>query len=522
MSRRVWLLTGLLALAAPLVFAGRPEPRNPHRRASDRTCSSSTRACRRVRSRLLSTLSLPSRCRTSSDRSATRSSSSRARTARRAAAQLPGRLLHGRGGPRRVAGRRRHQRLGVRAKPVRQRLLHRAQQLLAFAVEPHDQRHKPELRLLQRRVLARVAGRPDAARARQRADDADGLLHGPVVCERRLHRRLGIRRQPVINGSQQQWMTRNSRLDGWTNGVWNQVFSGNEGAPAQCFPLTAACGPFTTLATSPVTREAPYLYVNATGDYNVFVPATQRNTRGTTWSNGPTAGSSIPLDRFFVAKPTDDVQAINNALAKGQNLIFTPGVYSVDRTIKVKRADTVVLGLGFATLVPQNGVVPMSVADVPGVDISGLIFDAGPVSSPVLLQVGTAARAQERPDDTTALQDVFFRIGGAAVGKATVEPRGEQRQRHPRRHLGVARRPRHRRGVDREHGRHRRRRQRRRRDRLRALRRALPEVRGDLEREPRHGRLLPERDAVRPAEPGGVDGGARRRRLGGVQDRQRR
>src|SRR6266568_1737142 len=40
----------------------------------------------------------------------------------------------------------------------------------------------------------------------------------------------------VINGSQQQWLVRNSKLDGWTNGVWNQVFSGVVGAPAQCFP----------------------------------------------------------------------------------------------------------------------------------------------------------------------------------------------------------------------------------------------------------------------------------------------
>ena len=226
----------------------------------------------------------------------------------------------------------------------------------------------------------------------------------------------------VINGSQQQWLTRNSRLTAWTNGVWNQVFSGTQGAPAQCFPAAASCGgnPYTTVATSPVTREAPYLYVNAAGDYNVFVPATQRNTSGTTWSSGPTPGTSIPLDQFFVAKPTDDVQTINNALARGQNLLFTPGVYAIDKTIKVKRADTVVLGLGFATLVPQDGVVPMTVADVPGVEISGLIFDAGPVSSPVLLQVGTPHAHKSDPNDMTALQDVFFRIGGAAVGKATV------------------------------------------------------------------------------------------------------
>ncbi|HEX4526824.1 MAG TPA: coagulation factor 5/8 type domain-containing protein [Gaiellaceae bacterium] len=224
----------------------------------------------------------------------------------------------------------------------------------------------------------------------------------------------------VVNGSQQQWLVRNSGLDGWSNGVWNQVFSGVVGAPAQCFPSTPTCGPYTTLATSPVTREAPYLNVSSSGDYSIFVPAPRHSSSGTSWGNGPEAGSSIPIDQFFIAKPTDDVQAINNALAQGKNLIFTPGVYDIDKTIKVKRADTVVLGLGFATLVPQDGVVPMTVADVPGVDVSGLIFDAGPVNSPVLLQVGTPHAHKSDPTDPTALQDVFFRIGGAAAGKATV------------------------------------------------------------------------------------------------------
>jgi hypothetical protein len=85
----------------------------------------------------------------------------------------------------------------------------------------------------------------------------------------------------------------------------------------------------------------------------------------------------------------------------------------------VKRADTVVLGLGFPTLVPTNGQATMTVADVPGVKLSGLLFDAGPSNSPVLLQVGTKNAHKSDADDPTTLSDVFFRIGGATPGKAT-------------------------------------------------------------------------------------------------------
>jgi hypothetical protein len=235
----------------------------------------------------------------------------------------------------------------------------------------------------------------------------------------------------VINGSQQQWLVRNSALDGWTNGVWNQVFSGVAGAPAQCFPAQPnVCGPYTTLATSPVTREAPFLYLDAKGRYRVFVPSVQRNSVGTTWGGGPTAGASISITEFFIAKPTDSVQRINNALARGQNLIFTPGIYQLERTIKVKRPGTVVLGLGLPTLVPNNGIVAMSVGNVKGVKLAGLMFDAGPINSPVLLRVGNRPGDDENegeygddrrndPNDPTSLQDVFFRIGGATPGRAT-------------------------------------------------------------------------------------------------------
>src|SRR6478736_2487852 len=220
----------------------------------------------------------------------------------------------------------------------------------------------------------------------------------------------------VINGSQQQFFVRNSTLNGWSNGVWNQVFSGVEGAPAECFPAVPnGCGPYTTVDRTSVSREKPYLYVDDSGAYSVFVPSAATDTRGVSWASGSTPGRSVGIGDFYVARPSDSAQAINRELARGRNLLLTPGVYHLDQTLRVKRADTVVLGLGLASLTPTTGQVAMSVADVPGVDIAGITFDAGPVSSPVLLQLGTQrAAAGQGPSragwssaaDPTALQDV--------------------------------------------------------------------------------------------------------------------
>jgi hypothetical protein len=236
----------------------------------------------------------------------------------------------------------------------------------------------------------------------------------------------------IINGSQQQFIVRDSSIGGWSNGVWNQVFSGVIGAPPQSFgPTPYSPPPYTTLATSPVTRERPFLYLDADGKYRVFVPAVRHDSVGTTWAAGPAAGSSISIQDFFVASPTDSAEKINSALAQGRNLILTPGIYPLDKPLEVKRANTLVLGLGFATLVPQNGKAAMQVADVDGVILAGFMIDAGPQNSQVLLEVGDDHRHghdghdnhshhNSGGDNPTSLHDVFFRIGGATPGKATL------------------------------------------------------------------------------------------------------
>jgi hypothetical protein len=213
----------------------------------------------------------------------------------------------------------------------------------------------------------------------------------------------------IVNGSQQQWITRNSNLGGgWSNGVWNQVFCGDNGAPAQNF---GNGGVFTTLATCPVTEEAPFLYTDSQGSSNVFVPAVQHNSVGPASGSSTEAGTSIPLSKFFVASPGMSGATITAALARGQNLILTPGVYNLNQPIVVPHPDTVVLGLGMATLVPQRGNAAMIVVRNSGVKLSGFMIDAGPVKSPVLLSVGTPGPSDASNPDL--IQDVFFRIGGA-------------------------------------------------------------------------------------------------------------
>ncbi|MFE1953680.1 coagulation factor 5/8 type domain-containing protein [Streptomyces sp. NPDC059524] len=214
--------------------------------------------------------------------------------------------------------------------------------------------------------------------------------------------------------SQQQWYTRDSSVGGWLNGVWNMVQSGVEGAPADAFPNP----PYTTLDTTPFSREKPFLHFDGT-EYRVFLPALRTNARGTSWGNGTAQGESLSLSRFYVAKEGDSANTLNAALGQGLNLLLTPGVYHLDKPIEVTRANTVVLGIGYATLVPDGGVTALKTADVDGVRLAGFLVDAGSVNSGTLVEIGPEGASTAHATNPTTVQDVFVRIGGAGAGKAT-------------------------------------------------------------------------------------------------------
>lgn len=227
----------------------------------------------------------------------------------------------------------------------------------------------------------------------------------------------------VINGGQQQWFTRNSQIAQWQGAVWNLVFTGVNG---NFKPNDDSAGvypdpPFTNIDKTPISREKPYLFVED-NVYKVRVPWARTDTVGITWANGAlTPGTTLPITDFFIATPSHSVSTINNALSQNKHLIFTPGVYDIAESIHVENANTVVLGLGIATLTAVNGAIPLKIADKEGIIVSGVTIDAGTVRSPVLLQVGEpGSSAKMEPHNPITLHDIYFRIGGPHIGSTDI------------------------------------------------------------------------------------------------------
>jgi len=217
----------------------------------------------------------------------------------------------------------------------------------------------------------------------------------------------------VSSITQQQWLSRNDIWGSWSGRVWNMVFVGVSNPPAGTWP--AQC--YTIITNTPLIREKPYLSLDSSNNFVVMVPSLLTNSLGTTWSAGLTPGVSVPISQFYLAQPgTDNAASINAALNVGMNLIFTPGVYQLTNSILVTRPDTIILGLGYATLVPETGTPALMISDVNGVKVAGLMFDAGPVQSPALLEVENTNSALNHSGDPIFLYDISMRVGGATGG----------------------------------------------------------------------------------------------------------
>ncbi|MFQ9516455.1 MAG: sialidase [Eubacterium sp.] len=216
----------------------------------------------------------------------------------------------------------------------------------------------------------------------------------------------------VYPGSQQQYLCRNDEWSYWDGGVWNMVFTGinPNRIPSGSWPSM----PYTKVETTPEIQEKPYICYDEKQGYGVMVPENRKDSQGISWKDG-VKGTFYSLNLFYIADPEkDNSDTLNQALNEGKHILLTPGIYKLDKPLEVTKENTIVYGMGLATLMPNNGNGCMNVADVSGVKVCGILFEAGEKESKTLLQVGDENANADHSDNPLCFSDVYFRVGGGS------------------------------------------------------------------------------------------------------------
>ncbi len=232
--------------------------------------------------------------------------------------------------------------------------------------------------------------------------DGEGWSSGGFIADSKFN---GV----VSSGSQQQYLFRNDDWNYYENGVWNMVFTGvniNK-IPMGGWPYV----PYTRVEKTPNVQEKPYLCYDGEHGYGVVVPKRRTDCQGISWNEGVT-GTFYSLNQFYIATPKDTADTLNQALEDGKHLLLTPGIYSLDKPIEVNNPNTIIYGMGLATLEAADGNECMKLADVDGIKVCGLLFDAGEKESSTLLQVGTEKSHKDHSENPSCFSDVYFRVGG--------------------------------------------------------------------------------------------------------------
>lgn len=218
----------------------------------------------------------------------------------------------------------------------------------------------------------------------------------------------------ITSGPQQQWLTRNTDMGKWTGSNWNMMFVGVNGMPDEEWPEK----PFTKILNTPIIREKPWLSIDGKG-FNVKIPVIKYDSKGPGWIEQTRPERILSIKKFYVVRQgADDAASINAALKKGKNLLITPGRYFLKESLKVTKPNTVIMGIGLATLIPENGNSAIEISDIDGVIISGLTIDAGKIPSGELFRVGEGVSKISHATNPVFLYDIFFRVGGPAEGSA--------------------------------------------------------------------------------------------------------
>jgi len=238
----------------------------------------------------------------------------------------------------------------------------------------------------------------------------------------------------VMTGMQQQWLFRNTDMSGgvWCPNGWNYVFVGVKGVGPEAYQACAGgvTAKVTAVPATPRIAEKPYLVQEEDSTWNIYVPKFFANaTVGATVDHSANWERKLSLESdVFIAKPGDTAETMNRGIQGKKGLLITPGVYEMVRPLVINTTGFVVLGLGFATLIPTSGGAAVEVADgLSDVRIAGLLLEAGTPKShgatAPLLRWGagkfggiTGGKGAAAADDLAAKVGPYGRALGSPAG----------------------------------------------------------------------------------------------------------
>ena len=218
---------------------------------------------------------------------------------------------------------------------------------------------------------------------------------------------------------QQQWFTRNSSFSKFSGGQMNMVFVGTEGVLPNLSPSSRV----THVENTGFLREKPFVVFDNEKGFGVFLPAIKKEVTGHSWKNGETVGDFFALAEFYIADAEKDTdKTLNVALSKGKHLLFSPGIYYLNEPLTITKPNTIIMGLGLATLcvTEKNKNTAIKVPDLGGINLSSLLFEAGP-DSKSLVEIGEEKTNIRHAGNPVCLADLFFRSGGTYKSNVKVE-----------------------------------------------------------------------------------------------------
>lgn len=220
---------------------------------------------------------------------------------------------------------------------------------------------------------------------------------------------------PVNFLTQQQFYVRNSKYASANGGGMNAVLQGNRGTPA-------GGGKQTALARTPVIAEKPFITFEDE-EYKLVIPPVQPGKQGPSAPDDVRTWRRVSFTEVFVATRGTEkvfkVAMVNQKLSEGRHVVFAPGFYELDASIKVVHDGQVLLALGIATFVaPEDGSPAIQVqSGLTDVRLCAMFLQAcrkaaGSMPGALLQWGDKPSKASYKAKPNGFAYDLFARVGG--------------------------------------------------------------------------------------------------------------